>query len=314
MDHSPLAPPILVETPAGLAAMLDQLTRHPCIAVDTESNSLYAYHERVCVIQLSIPDADYVVDALAIPDLSPLGAIFADESYEKIFHGASYDVSTLRRDYGFQFANIFDTMIAGRMLGLTRVGLSTLLAERFGVYLDKRMQRYNWGRRPLGPEELEYARRDTHYLLPLREQFLQELRRRGREQEARKAFQRVACTTWHKKPFDPRGFWRVKGALTLDDEERGILKALYILREEWARQLDRPPFKVLSDQTLIEISQHRPRTYWHLNDIPGLTGRHIHIMGRQILHAVQMGLQDPQPLSECEKSLDKASDMKYSAG
>ena len=288
----------MVDTPATLARMLRELAPHPVIAIDSESNSLYVYQERVCLIQLSTPEADYIVDTLSLHDLAALGEVCADPNTEKVFHGADYDVGTLRRDFGFEFSHIFDTMIASRVLGVKRYSLANLLEERFGVVLNKKMQKYDWGRRPLEQEALEYARLDTHYLLPLREQLLTELRSRRREREARESFDRVAQSVWNRKPFEPDDFWKVKGANKLDSEELGILKALFVMREERARRQDRPPFKVLSNRVMIDLSQRRPEHGSELLDISGLSQRQVRRMGKEILNAVRTGRADPQSRSQ----------------
>ena len=133
-EHTPnLPPPRVVASPSQLEALLDELSAQSAIGVDTESNSLYAYHERVCLIQCSIPGADYIVDPLAGLDLSPLARVFADPGGQKVFHAAEYDVMCLKRDFGFRFANLFDTMWAARILGWPRVGLGDVLKETFGV-------------------------------------------------------------------------------------------------------------------------------------------------------------------------------------
>ena len=185
----PGTPPIWVDTPDMLDSMIQRLNQEPVIAVDTESDSLYAYFEKVCLIQFSVPGADYLVDPLALKDLSSLAPIFADAAVEKIFHAAEYDVMVLRRDYNFEFANLFDTMLASRILSWPRYGLGSILAERFGVTQDKRMQRHNWGRRPLTTAEMEYARLDTYYLLDLRELLLAELQKTDLLAEAQETFQ-----------------------------------------------------------------------------------------------------------------------------
>jgi len=112
MSHALHLPPVVIETARGLSEAVERLDDHPVIALDTESNSLFAYRERVCLIQISTPTTDYIVDTLAVSDLSPLARLFADMGTEKVFHGADYDIGTLRRDYGFVFHQIFDTMIA----------------------------------------------------------------------------------------------------------------------------------------------------------------------------------------------------------
>jgi len=287
-------PLVMVETPAELKAMLDDLAHFPVIAIDTESNSLYVYQERVCLIQISSPDTDYVVDALALDDLDGIGELLADPDREKVLHGADYDVGTLRRDYGFEFENIFDTMIASRVLGLARYSLANLLGERFNVHLNKRMQKYDWGRRPLEKAALQYARLDTHYLIDLRNQLLGELRDKRREREAREAFERVSQSVWNRKPFTPDDFWKVKGANTLESEELGMLKALCMYREDRAESLDRPPFKVLGNRVMVEICKRRPEKISDLRGISGLSERQIRQMGRHIIQAVETGRQDPQ--------------------
>src|SRR5262245_15126388 len=149
MPASPkLPPPQWVGTQDDLEAVLPALLAAPAIGVDTESNSLYAYHERVCLIQFSLPGRDYVVDPLNLDALAPLYPLFADPAQQKVFHAAEYDVLCLRRDYGFEFANLFDTMVAARILGQTQLGLAALLEKYFGVTMNKKYQRANWGQRP----------------------------------------------------------------------------------------------------------------------------------------------------------------------
>ena len=137
--------------------------------MDTESNSLYAYQEQVCLIQFSTRDKDYLIDTLALEDLSILGPIFHSDKILKVFHAAEYDLICLFRDYGFRFDYLFDTMVAARILGLPQIGYGPLLDQYFDIKMNKKYQRANWGKRPLNPEMLEYARQDSHYLIALQE-------------------------------------------------------------------------------------------------------------------------------------------------
>jgi ribonuclease D len=287
--------PTLVDTPGILEEMLSRLMVEPVVAVDTESNSLYAYSERVCLLQFSVPGEDYLVDPLAIGDLSCLGALFGDPGIEKVFHAAEYDVMVLRRDYTFEFSALFDTMIASRILGWPRYGLGNLLEEYFGVQTNKRMQRTNWGRRPLSPEQLEYAQLDTHFLLQLRDLLLKELSFENRLVEARSAFERVAQSEWTDRAFDPDDFWRIKGARDLDGTSLAILRALYIYRDQRAERLDRPPFKVFSNRALLEMSRQAPRTLSQLGRIKGLPRRLPHKAMRRLLAVIEQGLRDDPP-------------------
>jgi ribonuclease D len=287
-------PYVWIDTPSALNEMLVSLRRSPRVAVDTESDSLYVYFEKVCLIQFSIPGVDYLVDPLAV-DVTPIGEIFADARYEKIFHAAEYDILCLKRDYGFTFVNLFDTMIAARVLGWKRYGLGAILQDRFNVRPDNRMQRYNWGIRPLSDEALNYARLDTHFLLPLRELQIAELSAKKRLIEAQQAFQRQTRVEPAPKVFNPNDFWRMRGARDLLPVERAVLRQLYIFRDEYARKLNRPPFKVINDATLVRLAQSRPSDLRSLGRIKGLSYRMSHHAGNGLLEAIAKGLKAPPP-------------------
>ncbi len=291
----PAEPPIWVDTPQALAAMRQRLARESVVAVDTESNSLYAYCEKVCLVQFSIPGADYLLDPLALTDLATLKSLFADPAVEKVFHAAEYDVMALKRDHGFEFVNLFDTMLASRILGWTQFGLGNILAGRFGVRQDKRMQRHDWGRRPLSAEELEYARLDTYYLLPLREILLAELQATGLLTEAREMFAELTHAVWQGKTFDPGGFWRIKGARRLAPPGLAVLRELYLWRDREARRRDRPPFKVLGDVALLRLAQTRPGTPDELSHVRGLTPHLVRRYGRAVLQAITRGQRAGPP-------------------
>ena len=179
MSSPALPAPIVVADEDSLARLVQALAACPIVAVDTESNSLHAYRERVCLIQFSTPDADYIVDPIKLADLRALGPFFANPAQQKVFHAAEYDLVCLKRDYGFEVINIFDTMSAARTLGWPQVGLAAILNLHFGVTMNKKYQRADWKRRPLTPEQLDYARLDTHYLVALRDRQFQALTEAG---------------------------------------------------------------------------------------------------------------------------------------
>ncbi|MCJ7584003.1 MAG: HRDC domain-containing protein [Anaerolineales bacterium] len=288
MPFRPLPPPDWIATPATLDKLAGELSRQPRLAVDTESNSLHAYREQVCLIQFSTPERDYLLDPLKLDDLSPLAPIFADLRIEKIFHAAEYDIITLKRDFGFSFANIFDTMQAARILGYKQVGLDSILAEKFGVVVDKRYQKANWGQRPLSPDELNYARLDTHYLLELRDLLQAELEEVDRWRLAREEFGRICQVNGHANGC--AAWQRVRGAQEFTDRELAILQELCRWREGQAKRMNRPLFKVISNKTLVNIAQVKPQGYEHL-EAAGLTSRQINLFASDILTAVRRGMQ-----------------------
>jgi ribonuclease D len=297
MPPSTLPPPILVADELALQTLVEALASCAVVAVDTESNSLHAYRERVCLIQFSTPSADYIVDPVVLRDVSTLAPFFANPGQQKVFHAAEYDIICLRRDYGFEFSNLFDTMSAARTLGWPQVGLAAILQEQFGVSMDKRFQRADWKRRPLTPEQLDYARMDTHYLLPLRERQLQALTEAGGMPEALEEFERLASLrrlSDSEQP-DPAAFWRVKGARELTARHAAVLQALFVYREQEAERMDRPPFKVMGEGTLLELARRAPRQAGDLHGIPGMSPDQIRRYATGVLHAIEQGLRAQIP-------------------
>jgi len=273
--------------------MLAHLQGKPALAVDTESNSLYVYQEQVCLIQISVPGSDYLIDPLALDDILGLGPLLSDPAVLKVFHGAEYDLSVLYRDFGFTIANLFDTMWASRILGWPAHGLAALLETHFHVHLNKKYQRADWGKRPLPSAQLDYARLDTHYLLPLQELQAQEIDATGRWEQARYRFAKLAKTRPEPKEFDPGGFWRLHGVRDLDDVARGVLAELYLFRDRHARARNRPPFKILSNKALSALSEQRPRSVKDLYQIKGVPAWLIKRHGPELLTAIRQGMKEP---------------------
>jgi ribonuclease D len=290
---SPSAPPVWVSRPEMLKRMVDDLSRRWVIAVDTESNSLFAYREQVCLIQISTSDTDYLVDPLSLSDLSALAPIFATPKIEKVFHAAEYDVICLKRDFGFTFANLFDTMVASRDVGRSSVGLAACLLEEFGVDVDKRYQRANWGARPLSPAMLAYARLDSHYLIPLRHRLKTALEEMDRWPLAEEDFSRLCDTP--APPLDTGAcqWWRIASGQDINAREAAVLFEVCQYRDQRARQVDLPAFKVLSNQTLVKIAQSCPQNDADLTRVTGLRGRQLERHGEGLLEAVKRGMEAP---------------------
>ena len=278
--------PVLVDDVAGLEALAAKLAGEAAVALDTESNSFHVYREHVCLIQISTRCGDWVVDPFAV-DPRLLGPVLAAVP-ALVLHGADYDVRCLKREYGFALPGLFDTMVAARRLGRTGLGLSALVEHHFGVRLAKGNQRSDWGRRPLSAEQMSYAALDTHFLLPLFDLLARELRERDLADEARRDFERVAAVEPRPKVFDPEGWRRMKGAHELDAPGRAVLRALWIAREGRASELDRPPFKVMPEQTMLEVARRRPHSEEELLRISGVTPVVLRRMGEAALSAIAL--------------------------
>jgi ribonuclease D len=311
MSNVPLPPPILVADEATLGRLVGELAACSVVAVDTESNSLHAYRERVCLIQFSTPDADYILDPIKLPVLNALGPFFANPDQQKVFHAAEYDLICLRRDYRFEFTNIFDTMSAARTLAWPQVGLASILDSHFGVTMNKKYQRADWKRRPLTPEQLDYARLDTHYLVALRDKQLDALTESGRLAEAHEEFERLARLRGDADNAAPDTavFWRVKGARDLTPAQAAVLQALFAYREQQAERLDRPPFKVMGEATLMELARRVPRRAEDLQGVPGMTPDQIQRHANGVLQAIQQGVDaPPQRAPQADREPDDVQD------
>ena len=272
--------------------MLGDLTAQPRLAVDTESNSLHAYREQVCLVQFTTPTRDYVVDPLALQDLSALGPIFSNPDIEKIFHAAEYDLICLRRDFDFQFSNLFDTMHAARVLGYPFVGLDNLLAEKFQFEIDKRHQKADWAVRPLTPAQLDYARLDTHFLFDLRAALERELREKDRLAMALEDFARACKVDIPREKLNGTSWRRFSTRKDISPRELTILSELCISRDRIAERMNRPVFKVVSDTLLIDIARNLPEKDVDLAAL-GLSSKQIRLWGSEILEAVKRGTVAP---------------------
>jgi ribonuclease D len=283
-----------VDQPDQLAACVDDVSRSASIGLDTESNGFHAYFEKVCLLQIATPGADWAVDTLALP-LSPLLPLLADPARECVLHAAEYDVLCMKRDHGLSFGRIFDTHAAAKTLGVEKVGLHDLLAEQLGVELAIDEQRSDWGKRPLSREQLEYAFADVRYLLPLREKLAEQLESRGLVAETQAEFGRLIAKEPRAREFDPEGWQRMKAARTLDGRGPAVLRELYLLRDRRAREVNRPAFKVLSDLFLAETARRLPKSEQELMRIPGTSQAALAKVGGQVLAAVREGIAAPPP-------------------
>lgn len=287
-----LPPPVWVNTIEKLNMMVHDLASQTRVAVDTESNSLHAFREQVCLLQFSSSKADYIVDPLALHDLSSLAPIFSDPNIEKVFHAAEYDLICLRRDFDFSFANLFDTMHAARVLGYPAVGLDKLLGDKFGIKMDKRHQKADWAARPLSNEQIHYARLDTHYLFELRDMLESELKEKERLHFAKEDFDRACHIEEAKSRMNGASWERFSGRKDLSLRELTIVSHLCKWRDKEAERLDRPPYKVVMDDVFITLAKNPPEAKVDLS-AAGLSEKQIRLWGDMILSAIRHGTEAP---------------------
>jgi ribonuclease D len=235
-------------------ALVDTLSIEPRLALDTESDPFHRYYEKVCLIQISTREADYVFDPLVAGIPERLAHLLADRSRTFILHGADYDVRSLRRSFDLTLGKIFDTAIAANLLGKKELGLKPLLEKELAITIDKTEQRSDWGRRPLTDEQLAYAVADSRHLLPLADKLEALLADAGRL-----AWMEEECEHLrHREPadrvFDPEAYRNLTGARALGERGRRTARALFLWREDEARAKDLPPFRVLPNDALVLIA------------------------------------------------------------
>jgi len=308
----PLTSAAYVETTKQLHQLVKSLSEQPLIAVDTESNSMYAYRGQVCLIQISTRTEDYIVDPLVIEDMAALGDVLYDPDIEKVFHAAEYDLILLKRDFGFEVNNLFDTMMAARLFGRNSVGLSTLLSEYFAIQNDKRHQLDNWGIRPLAKESLIYAQLDTHFLPHLRDIQYHKLVEDARLDEATEVFADVARVgDVAHKAFDPDGYWGIGRPHHLTRRQMAVLREVYLLRDEIARQLDKPAFKMMANKTLVMMARKMPDSRSQLRRIDGIDSDIYHDYGDRLVNAIQRGRSNRLPQPPPRKQIDPELSNRY---
>lgn len=284
----------LIETATDFEALLTRLGREPLLAVDTEAASFHRYRDRIYLLQISSRTETAVVDPLATGGLAPLGAILADPAIEIVFHDADYDLRLLDREYGLRSNSLFDTRIAAQLLNEPGVGLAALLEKYLGVKLDKRFQRADWSARPLSKGMLDYAASDTTHLPELRDILRNRLAELGRLAWAEEEFGHLTSIRFTPPDGAEPAFLRIKGAKALRGRELAVLQALYEWREGVAQRADKATFRILNNDPMLAMAKTPPADMVALKEIPGIGGEQAERRGKDILTAVQHGLEVPE--------------------
>jgi ribonuclease D len=289
-------PAVWIRTPDEADALARDLHGAQAVAIDTEADSLHHYPERLCLIQLADPRGRvFFLDALALVDLEPLRPLFTDPATLKVFHSGDNDVAYLKRRFGIAFAGLSDTMLAARFLGVRELGLERLLIKYMDVPAARSQQKTDWARRPLSPAQEHYAAEDVRHLIALRERLVADLRAIGRESWLEEECEALAALPVPERPPEEEGYRRIRGASRPPPRGLAVPRVLYLQREAWARAEHRPPFKVLSPETLIALAERTPAEPAALQGVPGLSPRLVERYGEALLAATARGLTERLP-------------------
>jgi ribonuclease D len=285
---------MFIDTQSAFDDAMKRVAAQPTVAVDTEADSLHSYFDKVCLIQISIPGEDLIIDPLRKLSLDAFGAILSNPQITKVLHGADYDLRILNRDFGFTISNIIDTSICAQLLGLEAIGLAALLERYFAITLDKTHQRADWAMRPLPKVMLEYAVSDTRHLIALSDRMREELIAIDRWKWAQEEFARLEQVRFAEKELNGEGFRRLKGINALDRRSLAIVRALYDWRDEMARAADRPPFKIFGNDMIVEIAKSKADSAEALNGVKSMAAPHRRRYEREILRRVREALALPE--------------------
>jgi ribonuclease D len=283
---------LMIDSISELEKFASRLNRQKIIGVDLEADSMYHFKEKVCMIQIATQHTTAVIDPLPIKNLSVLKPVFRRADIQKIFHGADYDVRSLYRDFSISVNNLFDTELACRFLGYSESGLEAVLKKRFKVRLNKKYQRKDWSKRPLPEAMIAYAAEDVKYLLPLAISLQKQLKHKGRlswVEEECTYLSRVRAANADSGPLFP-GF---KGAGKLGPRGLAVLEELLRLRKKYARQQDRPLFRIIGNKAILALAEMRPQSLKRLQKIEVLGTKQIDRYGKEVIAAINKAMQIP---------------------
>jgi ribonuclease D len=276
--------PPVIQTDASLAEATGRLAHgHGPVAVDAERASGYRYGQRAYLVQLRRAGAGTVlIDPIACPELSGVDAALQDA--EAILHAASQDLPCLA-EVGFRPRQLFDTELAGRLLGYPRVALGTLVEEVLGFHLEKGHSAADWSVRPLREELLRYAALDVEVLIELRDALAAELADQGKTEWARQEFAAVLTAKSAAARPDP---WRRTSGIHRVQSRRGlaVVRELWTVRDQVAQAADLSPRRVLPDNAIIEAARSFPANHQQLSRISGFIGRQARRYEKEWLTAI----------------------------
>ena len=258
-----------ISTFADLASFCERASAFPAVAVDTEFLREKTYHPKLCLIQVATPEECVAIDPLALDDLSPLCALMGDPSTVKVFHACSQDMEVMLHTLGVLPAPMFDTQVAAAFLGeRVQVSYNGLVQTFCGVSLPKSESLTDWSRRPLTPEQLDYALDDVRWLIKAYDVIVDKLQELGRLSWVMDELGPLADRSHYEVDYRTV-FKRVKRIGSLTRSQLAVARELAAWREQQAERRDVPRKWVMSDEVLLALSKRAPRTEEELRRMRG---------------------------------------------
>jgi ribonuclease D len=292
-SSNPLQP--VVTTSAALAEFVARLESVDDIGLDTEFLRERTYRAELCLVQVSSSGDAACIDPLALTDLAPLAQILTEQRITKVMHASRQDLEVLF-PLGGPVRPVFDTQVAAALTGLpAQIGYGELVRRLLGRELSKSHTRTDWSRRPLSPEQIEYALDDVRYLLPLKSVMEEQLERSGRSGWL--AEELLELQDGRNIATQPEEAWlRVKGLRSLDPGRERLARELAAWRERRAIERNRPRGWILEDSALRDLVMQVPRSAEALAAIPNFPPGVIKHCGAELLECVRAAqVPDPAP-------------------
>ena len=282
----------MIDTPQALADLVEQALQQEAVALDTEFVWERTYYPALGLVQLGWSADDvFLIDPVAIEDLSALGRLLASRETVKILHDATQDLQILARATGAMPANVFDTQRAAGFVGLTgTASLQDLVQWAVDLRLDKGETRTNWLQRPLSDDQLDYAEDDVRYLPTVRSRLIDEARQRSRLPWVESEMERYEDEALYaaSDPQDAVDRIKARGLGRLNGHQRAVLRAVAAWRERAARRLDRTRRMVLPDDALVDLALKRPSSHDDLGRMK-FSDRQLDHYAEDLLTAVAAG-------------------------
>lgn len=303
----------MIDTPAQLRDLVTRARRHERVALDTEFVWERTYYPNLGLVQLGLDrDETFLIDAVRLDDLAPLGDLLADPGVVKVLHDAQQDLTILRRATGAAPKNVFDTRLAGGFVGLTATtSLQGLIGATTGVHLPKGESRSDWLRRPLSDAQLTYARDDVRYLMDAYDELRERIRALGREVWVGEEMAQFDDPALYEEddPYVRYRHVKGRGKRGFSARDYAVLRELAAWREREARRANRPRGHIVHDDVLVEFARRKPASVEEIGAVQGISDRTLRRYGPDLVAAVERGLAVPKaerPQSPTRRRADDA--------
>lgn len=280
-----------IKTQQKLKELCEELEKHDVIAIDLEcENNLHHYGSFISIIQISAGQKNWVVDIIELKEIKTLKEVLENEKITKIFHDVSFDFRILKSELGIEPKNLFDTQIAALLIGEKNVGLASLLEKYFSAKKESKFQMADWTKRPINPDMISYAVKDTAYLIPLKDLIEKKIKELGREEWLRQELEHLEEKDYDQKELT---FEDMKGVSKLEPRQKIFAELIYDTREEIAKKTNKPVHRIMPNKKIIDLVTNPPKKQ---EDWKKLKGMH---------HAIKDKLQNLYYKAKKEKIIQE---------